>query len=250
MNRITAVCLSTMALMSGAAAAQDQQPPRYVYEAYNRVSDLGAWNGFYREYAVPILRQLQSEGVIQGWSASQHHTGGDYNSRWAIRTYDWAGINRFWSEFFSRVASTVPAERMDAWLALSQAHRDEIWEFGTINTSQRPTNFMYQAAFQIGFADLDEWNEAFDSTTRPVLDELMAEGLLGGYVVFNHNTGGARNWKLLYLFEEWDKMDDFFQQMFSRITARNPAAPQVSHLVRSHADDLWVPVPAEAAPGG
>ena len=108
---------------------------------------------------------------------------------------------------------------------------------------------MYQAAFQIGSTDLDEWNEAFENTTRPVLDELMAEGMLGGYVVFNHNTGGPRNWKLLYLFEEWDKMDDLFQQMFSRITARNPAAPQVGHLIRSHADDLWVPVPQAANPG-
>ena len=247
MNRVTAVCLSAMALTSGAAAAQDQEPPRYVYEAYNQVSDLQAWNGFHQKYAVPILRQLQSDGVIQGWTAAQHHTGGQYNSRLAIRTYDWASINTFWSEFFSRLSSAVPEGEMNAWFSMSRAHRDDIWELGAINTSQRPTNFMYQAAFQIGFADLEEWNANFTNQLRPILDELVGEGLLGGYVVFNHNTGGPLNWKLLYLFEEWDKMDDFFQQLGSRMSQRVPAAAQAAQLVQAHTDDLWVPVPAQAS---
>jgi hypothetical protein len=249
MHKITMLCASALVFGALPAVAQEQQLPRFVYEAYSQVSDLDQWNRFYRQHSVPVLRQLQEEGVIQGWSMSQHHTGGEYNSRLAIRTYDWSALDTFWSEYFSRIVNTVPAETFSAWQGLVQAHRDEIWNFGVINVADRPVNYMYQAAFNIGFADLGAWNTAFAERTRPVLDELMEEGLLGGYVVFNHNTGESHNWKMLYLFEDWDRMDDCFQQLSARMNERYPDAAQTQQLIRSHADDLWVPVPADS-PGG
>ena len=252
MTKLTAMGASALVLLSLPAAAQEPQPPQIVYEAYFQVTNLDEWNRLFREYSVPLLRQLQEEGAIQGWTLSQHHTGGSYNVRQAVRTYDWASIDTFWSEYLSRLDDAVPEETRDTWDRLSTAHRDEIWNIGLTNLSGRPTSHIYHSAFNIGFADQEEWNTAFEERTRPVLDELVEEELLGGYVVLNHNSGGAHNWRVMYFFEEWDRIDDFFGQFFSRIAERYPAEEneRVGQLIRSHMDYVWVPVPAQANPEG
>ena len=59
-------------------SAQENRPAAFIYEAYYSVdmADTEEWNRQYREYSVPVLRQLVDEGVIEGFTQMQHQTGG------------------------------------------------------------------------------------------------------------------------------------------------------------------------------
>ena len=85
------------------------QEAAHVYEAYYKVKtgDLPEWNSYYFQYAVPVLEELRSEGVIEGWTQYQHMTGGEYNIRFAIRAFDWAAYDTFWAEYLGRTAATA-----------------------------------------------------------------------------------------------------------------------------------------------
>ncbi len=92
-----------LATPSLAAQQAEEQTPTQVYVAYYKVSyaDLEDWIAVYHEHAVPILQELQDEGVIQGWGVWQHSTGGEYNWRFAVRASDWSQFGQFWEPFAS-----------------------------------------------------------------------------------------------------------------------------------------------------
>ena len=75
----------------------------------------------------------------------------------------------------------------------------------------------------------------------------MADGLLGGWVQLTHNTGGAHNYKVLYLFEDWDHMDDFFAFTQSTMLEKHGEEfTKFGSLIQAHDDVIWAPAP----PGG
>lgn len=245
--------LLSLLLLAGArgVSAQEAQPPAHAYEAYYKISygDLEEWNRLFNRYAVPVLTALQNEGVLEGWAHWQHHTGGDYNVRMTVRTFDWTAMDTFWDEYFSRLNESVPAADFDAWLRMTRAHRDEIWDVASVTVPDGlEAGYMYAAKYQINFADVTEWNGLWRDVAAPALAKLMEEGILGGWVQLTHNTGGSRNSKILYLFEEWDHMDDFFARFQQTVAAEHPAEFQRwGELILAHDDIIWVPAPQ---PGG
>lgn len=50
------------------------------------------------------------------------------------------------------------------------------------------------------------------------------EGLVGGWVRLTHHTGGNRDFKLLYMFEDRDHMDDFFRVVQTPMAEEHPDA--------------------------
>jgi hypothetical protein len=234
--------------VSAPLLAQEDREAAFVYEAYYAIemSETEEWNRQYREYSVPVLRQLVEEGVIEGFNQMQHHTGGDdYNYRFVIRTYDWPSIDVFWSEYISRLEEATPA---DAWAASNRSvamHRDEIWDIDEMGWSEESgaISHMYASTFRVNFQDMGEWNESWDSMMRPVLDEAVDEGMLLGWVKLDHNTGGPHNAKVMYFVDDWDKMDDFFQKAFASMGEDEAAMMRFAGLMRAHDDDIWVPVP-------
>jgi hypothetical protein len=226
------------------------QDPVHIYEAYYQVDygDIPEWNRLFNQYAVPILNDLREEGVIQGYSHWQHQTGGsDYNVRFTARTFDWQALDSFWSEYLARLAATVPEAENAAMMGMIQAHKDEIWDVSTLNVPQgAQTAYMYAATYRYNFADGAEWHRMWNEVAGPVIDQAMEEGLLEGWATLDHNTGGAHNYKVLYMFEDWDHIDDFFNRVMGRLQAEHPAEFQaVSEMMKAHDDVIWVPATAE-----
>ena len=76
----------------------------------------------------------------------------------------------------------------------------------------------------------------------PGLNAAMEAGLLGGWVRLTHNTGGAHNSKFLYLFEEWDSIDDMVEMVWFGMIEDDPEAfTRFVKLVDAHDDIIWVP---------
>jgi len=81
--------------------------------------------------------------------------------------------------------------------------------------------------FRISFADLDEWNRQYRAA------------------MLDHNTGGPLNSKLLFFFENWDEIDDFWAFFLAQFPGRYPDdAARAFSLIREHDDVIWVPLPA------
>ena len=250
MHKAVLSITSLALLVAAPLAAQENRPAAFIYEAYYSVdmADTEEWNRQYREYSVPVLRQLVDEGVIEGFTQMQHQTGGDdYNYRFVVRTYDWASINVFWREYLQRLRAATPADEWSATGRSVTAHRDEIWDVEEMGWAEEggDLSHMYASTFQVNFDDMTEWNASWDALMGPVLDQAVDEGLLLGWVKLDHNTGGPHNAKVMYFFDDWDKIDDFFQQAFASMAEDEDAMMRFAGLMRAHDDDIWVPLPPD-----
>ena len=231
------------------AAAQETEDEGLLYVANFKIaySDLEEWIGIYHEHSVPVLQQLQEEGVITGWNKWQHSTGGEYNWRFVIFAEQWGQYDQFWEEYLGRMQERS-AEAFARANAMIQAHTDEVWSITGINFPDPvpETAYLYESLWQIGFDELDEWNRIWSESVGPILDQAMEDGLLWGWVVLGHNTGGRYNWKALYFFEEWDDMDDMFGRVLGQLTSDAELRQQISSKIQAHDDVIWAAVPDPA----
>ena len=238
--------LALLALLIAPRGVHAQDDPVQLYVAYFKVSfaDMAEWTRIYHEHSVPVLEELQSEGLIEGWNVWQHSIGGEYNWRFGVRTTAWPQLGTFWGEYLGRLQSGSP-EAFARIGELVQAHYDEIWNITSVNIpdSAPPFAYFYDARFQVGFDDLEAWNEIWSETIAPLLNQAMADGTLGGWVIETHNTGGRHNWKIIYLFEEWDTMDDFFNGVLGQLTSDAELWERIGRMMDSHDDVLWAAVP-------
>lgn len=225
--------------------AQAQEQPEHVYLAFYRIgyADLDAWNRDYWEHSVPILQDLQEEGVIEGFNQWQHDVGSEYNVRFAVRTYDWASLGTFWDEYLSRLSEANP----ESDGRMIRAHRDEIWDIDEVHMSEggeggADAPRIYASSFRYNFADSEAWNRAWSETAAPILQEAMEQGILGGWVKLSHNTGGPHNSKILYFFESWDDIDDLFGKLLGDMAEDDPEEfDRIMGLFQAHDDVIWVP---------
>lgn len=241
-----ALCLIGLALVSAQPlTGQEERPPAFVYEAYYQVeyADLDDWNRQYWDYSVPVLEKLQEDGVIQGWGQWQHQTGGsDYNIRFVARTYDWASLDKFWSEYLSRLQAATPEAEWEAGARMIVEHRDEIWDIEQVHVpAGAQTSYMYASTFRVNFAEMENWDRLWNEVAAPILEGAMNDGILSGWVKLSHNTGGPHNSKVLYFFDSWDDIDDLFGRLISTLAEDHPSEwARANELNRAHDDAIWV----------
>lgn len=226
--------------------AEEAQEAALVYEAFYAISfsDLDEWNSRYWEYSVPVLQALVDEGVIEGWDQYQHQTGGaGYNIRFAVRAFDWAAYDTFWSEYFSRLREAVPDDEWNDWGRIVTSHRDEIWDIQAVSFGEdEDYTHMYASKFQVNFADMAEWNGIWEETMAPILSEGMSEGILTGWVKLGHSTGGSYNSKVLFFHDGWDTIDDLLGKLLGTVAEQHPEVwARINELILSHDDAIWAP---------
>lgn len=244
MKRISLLALVSLSLsLSAPVSGQESDVPAHVYEAFYRIgmADLAAWNESYFEHSVPILEELQEKGLIEGFGQHEHHTGGHYNIRFVVRTYDWAAIETFWNEYIARLSELTSWSNMQRMM---REHDDQIWDIGEVNVPDgfEPA-FLYAAKFSLNFADMDEWNTMWSEAMAGFIEEAAEEDVRVGFVRLDHNTGGPHNSKHLFLFEDWDDIDDFiFGRVLAKLAEEDPDVwERLLEIMDSHDDVVWVP---------
>jgi len=123
-----------------------------------------------------------------------------------------------------------------------QAHHDEIWDIGFVQFGDNvgPNNHLYAATFNVSFADDQEWQRIWRETVSPIADHAIEEGILNGIVLLTHNTGGAHNSKVLYLFEEWDDIDNWWEMFFGMMEEHHPEEFEATMaMIQEHDDIIW-----------
>lgn len=97
---------------------------------------------------------------------------------------------------------------------------------------------VYMMYFQVDNADLPTWIENHQQHEAPLLDSLVAEGLLETYDFWLHNTGGVYNVRYNLVVSNWNAIGEFMDAYFSRI---DPGAMQEwGSLIQEHTDEIWV----------
>ena len=224
----------------GVTAQQDQVGTR-IYVALYKISysDIPAWTENYYENSVPVLEALVEEGAITAFNIRTHHTGSEYNIRQGIIGIEDTDFEAFWDAYLGRLAE-ADAAAFERSSRMIQAHADEVWNLDVVNI---PTDggfqYMYDAQFQVNFADMERWNQIWAETLLPVADQAIADGLIQGYVVEGHNTGGRFNWKIVWLYDEWDNLDELEAAIFEAAPLDHPLWKMFS----AHRDEIWQALP-------
>jgi len=195
------------------------------------------WTEMHHEHIVPILNELVDEGIITGWSAWQHHTGGEFNWKMIFRAPEWDDFDVFWEEYFGRISEDVS----DRAMPMIDMHRDQIWELSELRMSESagPVTYAYEAMYQVNFNDLDDWNRDWSENMVPVLEQVMEEGKLAGWAVVDHNTGARYNKIQVMFFDDWDHIDDVLGSMMGSLFEDPDRWEQVGGMVQGHNDEIW-----------
>lgn len=245
--------LAPMAALFGVAlaigfspvAAQEEEADPYVRESYWTVSfaDLEDWVSTYNEYVVPVLSGMQEQGVINGFTAGQHNTGGEYNFRFVMIVPDWASIDSALEALNSGMAAAGAPD----FSGMIQAHEDHIWRLTDIyQREDAPANqHLYIAKFNVRPSEFEMWNSFYDEVWRPALMEATEAGTMNGFAVEQHEHGGAMNWQLLLLMPDWDSIDDAWAAQFAAFAASGERFDALARAFTAHSDDIWDTITVE-----
>ncbi len=224
----------------GVIAQQDQVGTRIYVALYNiKYSDIPEWTAYYYDVSVPVLEGMVADGAITAFNMRMHHTGGEYTIRQGLVGNDDTDFDAAWEAYLGGLgqADATAFRRVNRMIL---AHTDEIWNLDISNIPNgADTQYAYEAHFQVNFADLDRWNELWAESLLPAMDQAMVDGLLQGYVVEGHNTGGPFNWKFLALYDEWDNFDEIEAAVFGAAPLDHP----IWSMFTAHKDELWQALP-------
>jgi len=97
---------------------------------------------------------------------------------------------------------------------------------------------VYISYLKLDFADMDAMIEGYQEVEVPVLDALVEEGILTGYGLATHDTGGEYNLRMVLATPNWDALGDFWDAYFARLPEDYVAS--VMSMIRGHTDEIWV----------
>ncbi len=242
-----------MAALFGAAlaigfapiAAQEEEADPYVRESYWQIgfADLEGWIDAYTDYVVPALASMQEEGLINGFTAGQHNTGGKYNFRFVMIVPDWGSIDTALEALNSKMAEAGTPD----FSGMIQAHEDHIWRLTDLYQREGadPNQHLYIAKFNVRPSELEMWNTYYDEVWRPALMGATEAGTMNGFAVEQHEHGGAMNWQLLLLMPDWDSIDDAWAAQFAAFEASGERFTALARAFTAHEDDIWDTISVE-----
>lgn len=197
------------------AAAQPAAPTAYTFVAQWEVprAQWGAVVADFEKNTRPHLEKMAAAGTLVGWGFYETivHTpdGATHGVWWTSPTI--AGIEQTRTEL-------VKAGAASSSLASATAHRDYLLRSLVGNgKSGSGTGAYLTVSVQVVKADKgQEWRQLWDKTTKPILDGLVAQGVILGYSldaeqVHTDNPGFRFIVTLLPNAEAEDKVGDAFR---------------------------------------
>jgi hypothetical protein len=178
------------------AFAEDAPHPVTVASFFKVLPGKGeAVMEMFKKVDKPVLDKLMADGTIVGWGMGMPwvHTGGAWNLVFWISTADMAAREKV-EKAFEAAEKTRPAEEnrklQEAFYAAvaMDAHRDGVYRQVLRRTGKAPANPEGKGYLWLGHytakpgKDL-EATSFFGESVTPVMDTLVADGVVGGYGV-------------------------------------------------------------------
>ncbi|MEJ2541065.1 MAG: hypothetical protein P8188_14020 [Gemmatimonadota bacterium] len=105
-------------------------------------------------------------------------------------------------------------------------------------TSQSDAPRLYMSYFKVDFTDMPAWIESYQENDVPLLEAMVDEGLILGFGMWAHDTGGEYNLVSVVATADWNALGDFYDGYFSRIPPE--AMTTTMPMIRKHTDEIWV----------
>ena len=97
---------------------------------------------------------------------------------------------------------------------------------------------VYFSFLKVDFTDMAQWVSDYQTIEVPVFESMMEDGLINGFGLTTHDTGGEYNLRLVIRVPEWDALDDFWDAYFAALPEEYVAASMAK--IRKHTDEIWV----------
>lgn len=239
----------SLSLIASLAPAQEaaQEEASVVRMSYWQVdyADLDDWNQAFATHVAPVLRTMQEEGAIQGFSTWEHNAGGGpYNWRLALRFYEGANVTETVQDFVNRITERAGAETFARIQRMIRRHEDQIWQISDawfVEDAEPPDGAHYYVAdFQMNPIDVEAWNAFYREVWKPALISAAEAGQLGGFVALEHLHGGPYNWQMILFAPDWDSLDDVWNAAFQAFGEQEARFTETLGMIRAHDDGIWV----------
>jgi hypothetical protein len=232
---------STILALPVSTAAQEADQPTRVYVSYYQVNygDLLEWMDLYRQDWEPLLAEMVADGRLLGYNALIHNTGGIYNFRLAMQGTRDTNFDRVGEDVLAQWTTRNPAS-FQRTLEMLRGHDDELWNIDQVRLTQGAEwQFMYDNSIQVPFEHWPTFTDTWNDALEDVLEQARSDGILSGWVVETHNTGGRFNWKVLLLFPTWDDISDLQGRLFEAVPLDHP----LWSYLDAHKDEIWEQMP-------
>jgi hypothetical protein len=171
-------------LSAGSTAVAQTAPPApsnsYTYVAQWQIprAQWGAFAADFEKNTRPVLEKLGAAGTVVSWGAFEMvvHTPEGYTHGvwWAATSY--AGIEAARTELTKSAATS-------ASLTAATGHRD--YYLHSVAGNGKPGSgtggFLTVSQYQVKPGSGQDWRQLWDKYSKPLLDDLVAKGLLDGY---------------------------------------------------------------------
>lgn len=207
MRRTAVVVLLVASLVVPALAfAEDAPRPITVASFFKVMPGKGETvKDLFKKYDKPVLDKLMAEGTITGWGVGRPwvHTNGAWNLLFWINALDMGAHEKVDQAFEAAEKGRSAAENKkieDTFYAAvaMDAHRDGVYrqvagKMGRPPASPEGKGYLWLAYYTAKPAKGDDVTSFFGAVVQPVMDNLVAEAVIGGYglVVPTVHVAGA-----------------------------------------------------------
>lgn len=243
MRHAALALLAALLLPAADVSAQPNAPRVYSLNVKIDPADLSMWVEHYQRYDVPALEALVEEGDLLAFDLWIHHTGGEHSLRYNYIVPDFGAVAETGGRYMQRLAPGGAAS-FGSLMSTIREMTDGIWYIGDSNLpDDRPESpYVYESAFQVEPAGLEQWKADFERYSRPGLERAMDEGLITAWARLDHSIGGPWNSKTLFWLDSWDAIDDVLE-LLGRTASELGAPSSGSAAVRGHTDMIWRQTP-------
>jgi hypothetical protein len=207
MRRTAVVVLLVASLVVPALAfAEDAPRPITVASFFKVMPGKGETiMDLFKKYDKPVLDKLMAEGTITGWGVGRPwvHTNGAWNLLFWINALDMGAHEKVDQAFEAAEKGRSAAENKkieDTFYAAvaMDAHRDGVYrqvagKMGRPPASPEGKGYLWLAYYTAKPAKGNDVTSFFGAVVQPVMDNLVAEAVIGGYglVVPTVHVAGA-----------------------------------------------------------
>ncbi|MFQ5695180.1 MAG: hypothetical protein ACE5HB_04250 [Terriglobia bacterium] len=234
-------------------AAQDgPRPVGYLAEFRVLPGEGEQFVDLVKKYDKPLFDGLAAEGVVLAWGLDTpvvHQEGGMTHMLWWV-TADFAGMDRVFAGFAAMEVSDEDEKAFQEIIDHNK-HHDHLVRSIIVNVSEdEPAGRTYTvwSFVQVKRGKGSEWRKLFEKYTKPVLDQLVADGDLVGYGVdvewiHTDDPGWRAIWAVTTSMAAFDKLDAAFRAAGQARSEEERGA--IGHMFRkitkgsSHRDSLW-----------
>jgi hypothetical protein len=97
---------------------------------------------------------------------------------------------------------------------------------------------VYFSFLKVDFTDMGQWITDYQEIEVPIFESFAERGLISGFGLAAHDTGGEYNLRMAIVVPEWDALDDFWEAYFAELPEDYLASNMAK--IRKHTDEIWV----------